>query len=52
MGVESGGVGVVFIDRPVMLLLPLFAAHEEPEDATVRAVSWRDYLISSEVTHG
>ena len=29
VGVESGGVGAVFVDRPVMLLLPLFPAHEE-----------------------
>ena len=37
MGVESGGVDAVFIDMPVMLLLPLFPAHEEAEDATFLA---------------
>jgi hypothetical protein len=33
-----------------MVLLPLVAAHAEVEDATVRAVSWREYPISSEET--
>ncbi len=37
MGVELRGVGAVFIDMPVMLLLPFFPAHEEPEDATFLA---------------
>ena len=37
MGVESGGVDAVFIDRPVMQLLLLFPAYEEPEDATLLA---------------
>ncbi len=37
VGVESGEVDAVFVDIPVMLLLPLFPAHEEPEDATFLA---------------
>jgi hypothetical protein len=31
-----------------MLLLPLFPAHEEPEDATFLAAAGREYLICSE----
>ena len=37
MGVESGGVGAVFVDIPVILLLLLFPTHEEPEDAPLLA---------------
>ncbi|HEX9132081.1 MAG TPA: hypothetical protein VF844_07300 [Ktedonobacteraceae bacterium] len=52
MGVESGGVDAVFIETPVMLLLLLFPAHGKPEDATVLAASWREYLICGEETDG
>ncbi len=37
VGVESGGVDAVFVDRPVMLFLLLFPAQEESEDATFLA---------------
>jgi len=32
VGVESWGVYAVCVDRPVMLLLPLFPAHEDPPE--------------------
>jgi hypothetical protein len=50
VGVESEGVDAVFIDMPVILLLPLFLAREEPEDVTFLAASWREYLIRNEQT--
>jgi hypothetical protein len=48
VGVESGGVDAVFREMPVMLLLPLFPAHEKPEDTTLLATAGRAYLIRSE----
>lgn len=48
VGVESGGVDAVFRDWPMMQLLLLFPAYEEPEDATFLAAAGREYLICSE----